>query len=378
MSVAVMLRRRGKLNRIWRARRVLLWTCVAFVVLQAGLGLKHGASFSRRFNEAELNHVPDLAESIVQWQVSNLIEDLGPIDVVFFGDSSCLMGVMPRIVEEDTGLHCWNFGTIGWLSTDGHADLLQLYVDRHGPPRLAIYYVTTWPLTASHEDIKARGYLTRLREWLASEKDESDVTWLDRLPSTRMRQWFQTVITRDLVGMRERQRFLSAPRGAYPSDADVHSLLKKSRGFMAELATKDLERDWEENASWATSVNARPKLATDCISGLRRTFALADACGFDLIVRLNPLPEAFSNPATDEAFARLEEDLEALAASYQRVYVASPLLRYYPNSQHATVTHLSEAGARRNSHELADLLARFRRGLAALPARTVDRRVSEQ
>src|SRR5215470_15386989 len=122
--------RRTRLTSRQRARRILLWAAVSFVACQAALGLARVRPPSQRFNEAELNGVPTLAESIVQWQVSNLRDDLGPVDVVFFGDSSCLMGVMPRIVEDETGLRCWNFGTLGWLSTDGHADLLQLFVDK--------------------------------------------------------------------------------------------------------------------------------------------------------------------------------------------------------------------------------------------------------
>jgi hypothetical protein len=347
-----------------RARRILCWAIVAFLGLQVIASLKQTTSLSKRFNEVDLVQVPSLAESIVQWQVSNLFDDIGPMDVVFFGDSSCLMGVMPRVVEEETALRCWNFGTLGWLSTDGHADLLQLFVDRHGPPRLAVYYVTTWPLTATQKDIETCGYLKRLREWLVEDTEGIDSGWLDRLPSSKMRFWLQTLISHYFVHDRERERFLNSPRGLYPSDAVVHGLLKTSHGFMAEVSTGKTEADWQEHARTLREL-ARPKLASDCISGLRHMFALADARGFDLIVRMNPLPEAFRSAEADAAFAGLEADLQTLTASYQRVHIVSPILRYYPNSLHSTVTHLSEAGARQNSAELADLVTHFPRGLAS-------------
>jgi hypothetical protein len=340
---------------------------VAFLAFQVGAGLKQTTILSKRFNEIDLVQVPSLAESIVQWQVSNLFDDIGPMDVVFFGDSSCLMGVMPRVVEEETGLRCWNFGTLGWLSTEGHADLLQLFVDKHGPPRIAVYYVTTWPLTATHKDVETCGYLKRLREWLAEDTNEAGAEWLDRLPSSKMRLWLQTVVSRRFVRNRERERFLNSPRGGYPSDTVVHAMLKESHGFMAEVPTGKTEADWQEHVRTLPDLS-QPKLATDCIAGLRRMFALADARGFDLIVRMNPMPEAFRSSEAEAAFACLEEDLQALAASHQRVRIVSPMLRYYPNRMHSTVTHLSEAGAQRNSEELADLLVHYPRGLATIGA----------
>lgn len=352
-----------KTRRIRHARRVLCWTVLAFVALQAAASVKYPDRLTKRFNEIDLVQVPSLAESIVQWQVSNLYDDIGPMDVVFFGDSSCLMGVMPRVVEEETGLRCWNFGTLGWLSTDGHADLLQLFVEKHGPPRLAVYYVTTWPLTATQKDIETCGYFKRLREWLAEDANETGAGWLERLPSSKMRLWLQTTISRRFVHDRDRERFLNSPRGGYPSDTIVHGLLKESHGFMAEVATNKTEADWQEHVRTLPDV-PRPRLAADCLPGLRRIFTLADAHGFDLIVRMNPLPEAFRSADADASFLHLEEDLQSVAASYQRVHILSPLLRYYPNRLHSTVTHLSEVGARRNSAELADLLAHYPRGLA--------------
>jgi hypothetical protein len=338
----------------------VLWAVLSFVVCQAALSLLRVRPPSQRFNEAELSGVPTLAESIVQWQVTNLQEDLGPVDVVFFGDSSCLMGVMPRIVGEDSGLRCWNFGTLGWLSTDGHADLLQLYVDRHGPPALAVYYVTTWPLTATRKDIEACGYLKRVREWLGADASIEDESWLERLPSTQARRWFQTFTTRGLVRSWERRRFLSSPRGGYPSDNAVHEMLKANRGFMAELPSANTEETWKAYAAKTTEEHARPRLSPDCIAGLQRMFALADARQFDLVVRLNPLPDAFRSPQTDQAFHQLEQDLHEVAAAYQRARIGTPFLRYYPSLQHSSVTHLSEVGAARNSHELARWLGDYR------------------
>jgi hypothetical protein len=338
----------------------LLWAVASFVACQAALGIARVRPPSQRFNEAELNGVPTLAESIVQWQVSNLKDDLGPTEVVFFGDSSCLMGIMPRIVEEGTGLRCWNFGTLGWLSTDGHADLLQLYVDRHGPPSLAVYYVTTWPLTASRKDIEACGYLQRFREWLSADPSFQERSLLDRLPSTQARLWVQTLAAKRLVSNQERLQFLNAPRGPYASDSDVREVLKANRGFMTELPSGSTEADWRAYAARTTNEHARPKLAPDCVAGLQRMFALADARGFDLVLRMNPLPDAFRSADTDAAFQQLEQDLRNVAAPYHRARIGAPFLRYYPSLQHSSVTHLSEHGAARNSQELARWLSDHR------------------
>src|SRR5437588_376835 len=93
-----------------RARRTLTWAAVLFVLLQGGIyGFLRFAAPTTRYNGSSMNKTPNLVDSLVQWQVVNMIA-AEPTEVIFFGDSSCLMGVMPNTIAARTGQSAWNFG----------------------------------------------------------------------------------------------------------------------------------------------------------------------------------------------------------------------------------------------------------------------------
>lgn len=63
-------------------------------------------------------------------------------DVIFFGDSSCLMGVSPKIIEKETGLKVLNLGTYGGTGIIGYEAILRSYLKSNNPPKLIIYYIS--------------------------------------------------------------------------------------------------------------------------------------------------------------------------------------------------------------------------------------------
>src|SRR5262249_43943317 len=147
----------------------------------------------------------------IQWQVSHLLTNPETQDVVFFGDSSCLMGIVPGEVTRESGLRGWNFGTLGVLTTDGHADLLDLYLRGHSTPSLAVYHLSMYPLVLTNKEAERSGYWAPFRDWLAREWG-GEAGALGHLPSSRLSRTAQARLDRLFVRDAERQRFLDLPR----------------------------------------------------------------------------------------------------------------------------------------------------------------------
>src|SRR5262245_37674516 len=166
---------RGKRNaRRRRSRMVLLSAGLSFLLLQGAVALLPAHKCPAPFDTRGLWDVAPLEYSIVHWQMRHLLESSDQ-DVIFFGDSSCLMGVKPRVVQDATGLKTSNYGMLGYLGTKGHALLFRLFLERHTAPRLAVYYVCAYPLEASQKDIDDAGMLRALQEWQCGAIGEGQV-----------------------------------------------------------------------------------------------------------------------------------------------------------------------------------------------------------
>ena len=61
-------------------------------------------------------------------------------DVVFIGDSSCLQGVRPKIIEQRTGLKVVNLALYGFSGPQAYDVILRRYLKNNKPPKLIIYY----------------------------------------------------------------------------------------------------------------------------------------------------------------------------------------------------------------------------------------------
>ena len=148
--------------------------------------VRAGRFWTQRY---KMHKRPSVEESIVQWQVYHLFDAVEPQDVVLIGDSSCLMGVMPDVITEETGLKAWNLGTVGTLSIAGHARILEQYLKKNGPPQVVVYHVTPTTLRFTQQDIDKLGYYSQFREWLFRDDVGTVVGYpLSRLPGYRLRQ----------------------------------------------------------------------------------------------------------------------------------------------------------------------------------------------
>ncbi len=76
-------------------------------------------------------------------------------DVVIFGDSSAFLGVDPRLLNEQLGIHSVVLpNTIGSLPVTGDLALRQ-YLKNNRPPKLIVFYFSPWNLDYTHaENVK--------------------------------------------------------------------------------------------------------------------------------------------------------------------------------------------------------------------------------
>jgi hypothetical protein len=288
------------------------------------------------------NVPPSLESSILQWQMDILLSRQIPeVDVLFLGDSSCLMGVIPRILEKKTGLKVWNLGTIAWLATEGHADVLQLYLKSHAKPRLIIYYISIYPLTATSAEINGLGYLDTFQTWLGLRPS----FFVSRIPSYRLRQLLQWTLPRRFL----RKDFLDHPRGPFPSDIEVHRLLLESHGSLIETRKEDMSK----------YSSPRLHFSPDCVPGLQHLFALSDTYHVPLYIVLNPLPVCSKTPQLNVDLAQIHQELRKVIEGKRKVHIRIPFGRYFPNEDLATLYHLSERGAQRNTEELSQWISRL-------------------
>jgi hypothetical protein len=215
-----------------------------------------------------------------------------------------------------------------------------------------VYHVVPYTLTSSRDELTKIGYLKRFRDWARIQPQETPVGICQAaLSSLWLRHLYRSA--RTWLTVRDARGYLTTQRGPYPSDEEIASLLHEQRGYVCEIKRMNSEQEWEADAARYPEA-ARPFLADGTEAGLRRLFEQAQARRFALLVVMNPVPEAWRNPQTDEAYQAVEQALRALAVPYPRVQVAAPLLRYYPNEQAAAFNHLTADGARRNSRELVE------------------------
>jgi hypothetical protein len=346
-------------SRELRAIGVVFWGLLFFGVLELATSLLLTARGpAGRFNRAGLDKAPTVTESVVEWQVRRLLDGGPPDDVAFFGDSSCLMGIVPGALS-GSGIEAWNYGTIGWLSIDGYADLLHLYAERRGRPRLAVCYMSMYPLTVTPDEIERMGFREAFLDWVHPGRWEGSLADLPgALPSREIHLFFEPTAAR-LAG----SAFLREARGPYPSDEGLRALLVDNRGYLPALVTRNLEAGGE----------ARLDPQGPWIPSLKRLFKTADEGGIPLLLLLHPFPESGrSRPEARErdSWQRL---VEVIAAPYRGVRVGSPLVRYLPRRLFATEAHLTPEGARVNTEELTPLLlgALGRAGEAADPGSAV-------
>lgn len=63
-------------------------------------------------------------------------------DIVFIGDSSCLTGVIPKVIEKYLNVTVVNIAGYGNSGIIGYDVILRRYLEKNPPPKLIVYYVS--------------------------------------------------------------------------------------------------------------------------------------------------------------------------------------------------------------------------------------------
>jgi hypothetical protein len=296
---------------------------------------------------------PGLEQSIVQWKVHNLLHSSEANRLVVTGDSSCLMGLRPDILEPMTGMSTINLGTLGYLWPDGTLNLLDLYLDQHPAPRLVVLHLA-WETLA--RDAKTPGndwWSARLRAWLNLQATSEPAWqhWAAMLPSFRLREW-RDDLARLMQSAPTPEGYspdmLNQPRGPYPSDNEVRATLTQTRGFMTE----------PHKPSWGTGPAAvKAELNDACVPALRAFAERGRRYGFEVMLLMEPYPECYRHPTTIESAQAITRTLKRELADCPNLHIDDDLLRFYPSEMVASLTHLAESGAERDSNDVGDRLA---------------------
>ena len=88
-----------------------------------------------------------------KWTLAS--EATEPVDLLFVGDSSCNQGIMPSIIEEETGRTALNLCTVGSATVADDAWILDYYLEEVGQPA-AVVVVHTWDTWARDESVLRR------------------------------------------------------------------------------------------------------------------------------------------------------------------------------------------------------------------------------
>ncbi|MBN2383351.1 hypothetical protein JXQ70_10750 [bacterium] len=288
------------------------------------------------------NRVPAFEESIIQWQFYHALADQTPVDILLVGDSSCLMGLRPELIQKRTGLSCWNIGTLDYLGARGYTDALELFIQVRGAPKIVIYHIVNISLNFNEQAIKRFGYLERIHNWLSHYRSgEDDGRMMPTLPSMRYRRQVQRFVT--TFSGEEKQEWLDEKRGPYPSDNEVRELIRTSRGALTEIQFEDLSQ----------AQLIKPGIHPEAQSEFLRAVELCARHDITMIIVLNPIPLNAKIPENLHNLHLFEAKIKALTRDYDCVRLHSPLYRFYPIELCASYNHLTEVGAEYNSEQVA-------------------------
>jgi len=299
-----------------------------------------------RFGTRLYSGVPPVEVSIVNWQINNSLTQLKGSDILFLGDSSCLMGVVPSVIEKTTGHSCWNLGTLGYLGTKGHALILEQWLKRFGAPRLLVYHVVPHSLVASNTECST--YFKPLKEWLSSSTEQE---WYDRLPSSVARRYLFWKLQTLASNLAPADQNLDAARGVYPSDHKVATIMREAKGYLPEAQPAIPTDKW-------TLYPFKP-FNQDCVEGLQDIFQLSSRYNFPVYIVMHSVPDVYEGRSTAAAYADYELHLKKAANGFARVQIAKPLLSYLPTEKCANLHHVTPAGAISHSQDLANAVRRL-------------------
>ncbi len=322
------------------AKQFLLKVFLAYIGLEIFLvfiapNLEMGVERQRYYSKLR---PPQLAESIVQWQTVHTLTNAKPYDVIFLGDSSCLMGLVPKSFNEETGLKSLNICTTGWLYIDGHVELLDLYLSHATPPKYLVYYFATSSFADSYNENEKRGHLTQFRNWMRLPGRD----WYTYLPTYHLRGYLRYYLEEFARDPRDLDM---RPKQLQLSDSEVRDLIFRNEGYLPEINREPMREN---------SYSVRNDFHPDAMPGFVKLMKVADKHGIKVLFVTNPLPDVAKNDITQKFFDKYKHDLVEGLEGHRFEFVEEPL-RTYRNAFFGSLNHLTEEGAKQNTLDVAKI-----------------------
>lgn len=253
------------------------------------------------------------------------------------GDSSCLMSVAAR--ELAAGLNCetLNLATLSYVDLPTHARLVRERMEaRPGAIKAVVLLMHPESLRLAQPPSY---YRRQIEDFLDGRDSQAETGWLGKL-----QHW----LGQDILRGRVLSRLVPAPLPGvfgrrYGFTPDLDAALTRSGGSLVDPHVFRREED---------QGNAEYRLARR-IESESRIFRQAVPPGVPLVVGLTPVPQSHARSSPPEMRRRM---LETWGQWLKADAVLSELPDTMPDEAFATVTHLSEDGARGFTERLAAAL----------------------
>ncbi len=285
----------------------------------------------------------DLERTVITHQAEASRTDHGA-NVVFVGDSSCLMDLSGTVLEQAAGddLEYLNLGTFSYLGFGGFTTILARCVEQNRES-LQMVVVLVHPQMLRNSDPAAE-YLVFLSDYYAVADHMGAPSFYSRLES---------MLGLHIVRGRLLGRLPQVLPGAYG----------REYGF-----NLNLDRHMTRNLGSATDPNRYVAGSGQGTAEYRLAASLEPLCqgmkavlpeGIKLAVALAPIPESMAPP---EYTLRRDALLGRWADWMHADLVLTNLPAVMPDSLFATNTHLNEEGARRFTELMGRWLGELLRG----------------
>jgi len=250
-------------------------------------------------------------------------------EIVLVGDSSCMMGLDPAILTANGLPATVNLGALLSFTAAGFADLGEEALVNLPHARVLVLAILPRSLEVTEQrarefDLLGR-YLTAYQRRSASYPVRADDVW----------SWF--------VRKHRLNRFPPEFGGSFDTFAER---VRASSGHLSEAGRYAGARDDEVQREFRPS-----ELARQALSRLART---AKARGVPFVVWWSPSPRDAVTPAYLEAAHGF---VTKMASALEGPLIVSPPPGAWPPDRFGSITHVTQAGAERNSSDLAEFLA---------------------
>lgn len=290
----------------------------------------------------------------------------GRSDVVCFGDSMVKLGILPRVLERQTGQSAYNLAVFGGQAPSSYF-LLRRVLESGGKPGAVI--------VDFHSNLLAAAPRSSVPYWadLVDPRDGLDLAW--------------NTCDFGLVAKTTLAWLLPSYKGRLEIRSEVLAALRgEDRPEMEER--RALRRNWRKNSGAYVIAKAHreaPPIETSPsapgkwsprpvnVAYLRRFFDLASAKGVAVYWLIPPTDPDWQlrreRLGVDEPFTRF---VRSISERYPNVTVVDGRHAGYDRSAFLDPTHLNRRGALELSASMSELIASRRQGEVPASARWVD------